>query len=909
MVFFRFTFLLVVLLALSANAADPASPFSLVTPAKWVMPLDETKLAAGPDKTFGIEYLLVDRQVNAAEQASFSHITYRITADAGLQRGSQITIDYDPAYESIDWHFINLIRDGKVLDRFNAQSIKVIQQERDLDRHMYNGQLTALLMIDDVRVGDVIDYATTRRGANPIFAGAYLDAFYAGWFAPVRHQRARLMLPVDRPLYFKIHQPDSFGLKEAASLSNPDREQVWEGRDLKPLVVDDQQPAWFNPLPFIQVSEYKDWRSVIDWAVPLYSIDEPLTPDMKAKLDELLAGLITKEEKVVAVLDFVQREIRYLGIEMGPRSHQPHPASEVFARRFGDCKDKTRLFCTLLHAIGIEAYPALVHSTSKHTLRNWIPSPYAFDHVIARVTVNAQTWWLDPTLSYQRGILKRRSALNYGPALVLAPGETDLVSTQPHSPLTFGAEPVSNFSLLKSSASPFALYETVDKKPIPEEVRQHILLGLEKASPPPLSPLAEPPPNETFLRTSETYDMSKPDGPHGLEVVTTYDGRSADSIRAYLANTSRSDIEKNLLNFYARLYPDITAKAAPQWEDIEPENKIILKESYVIPQLWESKDGITSKEATFAPVILYDYTTRPESPKRTTPLAVRHPVNIDVTTTVKLHKPWALSIPETLITHDAFSYKQSIAAQNNTVTMTFQWRSKQDHVSAAATSTYAAKLEEVRNRAGYYLTFDPVLDKSFEHYLPNWLWIILFPFVALAVCAFVRWLWRKQAREAEIPGAPPVLDGIQIPAKPIGGWLGLLAVGVVVRPFYCGFKFLFLYGKYFDRREWINLYSEVYPDHALRPLIIFEGLSFLSLTVLSFACLVAFFQHRRVFPVLMKLNLGYEISFILTGIVTSAIYAKTTSGTDYASLFGIFITSLWLVYLFRSKRVKATFTR
>ena len=47
---------------------------------------------------------------------------------------------------------------------------------------------------------------------------------------------------------------------------------------------------------------------------------------------------------------------------MGTNSHQPTPASETLALRYGDCKDKTVLLISLLKALGVEAHPALVNT-------------------------------------------------------------------------------------------------------------------------------------------------------------------------------------------------------------------------------------------------------------------------------------------------------------------------------------------------------------------------------------------------------------------------------------------------------------------------------------------------------------------------------------------------------------------
>lgn len=129
---------------------------------------------------------------------------------------------------------------------------------------------------------------------------------------------------------------------------------------------------------------------------------------------------------MLAVLRFVQDEIRYLGIELGRHSHLPNPPARVLERRFGDCKDKSLLLCTALNALGIEAYPALVNTEAGRTLAERQPSPFAFDHVIVRARLDGKVYWLDATVPQQRGPLSGLPSPEYERALVVRQGSGEL---------------------------------------------------------------------------------------------------------------------------------------------------------------------------------------------------------------------------------------------------------------------------------------------------------------------------------------------------------------------------------------------------------------------------------------------------------------------------------------------------
>ena len=80
------------------------------------------------------------------------------------------------------------------------------------------------------------------------------------------------------------------------------------------------------------------------------------------------------------------------------------------------------LFITLLKAIGIEAYPALVDTCDTKLLAEKLPAVYLFDHVIVTLELNGKRLWLDPTLSYQQGQLAQIFQPDYGYALVVKTG-------------------------------------------------------------------------------------------------------------------------------------------------------------------------------------------------------------------------------------------------------------------------------------------------------------------------------------------------------------------------------------------------------------------------------------------------------------------------------------------------------
>ena len=82
----------------------------------------------------------------------------------------------------------------------------------------------------------------------------------------------------------------------------------------------------------------------------------------------------------------MQNDVRYVAIELGIGGYQPHPASEVFSHRYGDCKDKATLLSTMLKEIGIESYYVLINTERGSVTAATLPN-LEFNHAILAIAL------------------------------------------------------------------------------------------------------------------------------------------------------------------------------------------------------------------------------------------------------------------------------------------------------------------------------------------------------------------------------------------------------------------------------------------------------------------------------------------------------------------------------------------
>jgi hypothetical protein len=129
----------------------------------------------------------------------------------------------------------------------------------------------------------------------------------------------------------------------------------------------------------------ESWLGIGQWYDGLARDREMATPEIAAKAAELTAGKTDFYDKAEAIGEFMQKNIRYWVVEMGIGGLQPHPASEIFKGRYGDCKDKATLLAAMLSSVGLHSDIVLV-DTHRGFMKPDAPSVMG-NHAIAAIEI------------------------------------------------------------------------------------------------------------------------------------------------------------------------------------------------------------------------------------------------------------------------------------------------------------------------------------------------------------------------------------------------------------------------------------------------------------------------------------------------------------------------------------------
>ncbi len=127
--------------------------------------------------SYGYYYLLIDVQIKTLARQYYRHYAYAVTSEVGVQNNSQIYIDYNPAYETLQLHNIKVFRNGRVIDYAKKVDIKDLNRGGNVSGYVYEETRTAYIVLDDIRPNDVIEYDYTITGENPVFNGRFSFTF------------------------------------------------------------------------------------------------------------------------------------------------------------------------------------------------------------------------------------------------------------------------------------------------------------------------------------------------------------------------------------------------------------------------------------------------------------------------------------------------------------------------------------------------------------------------------------------------------------------------------------------------------------------------------------------------------------------------------------------------------------
>ncbi len=332
--------------------------------------------------------VLLDAQVTRVHENGLSEVYHqrliKVLDDTGRDALMEQSISFTPDTQSVDVLAARVHKPSGAIVEASGRGERTISEPW---YNMYYDYRAVAFEWSSLQVGDVIEleYVVSDVGRRNLFNDYFGDVTYLA----ERMRRAEtdivLVTPRDRTFYF--NQPKLPGLEASVDVQGEQRIYRFRAFNTGRLLDEPAAPGATEITPYLHVSTYKTWEDVGRWWWGL--VKDQLTTDdaLRAAARAAVAGIPAGDElaKMKAIHSLAVKSTRYIALEFGIHGWKPYRVTQVFQRKFGDCKDKASLIVALLGEVGIEAHLVIVRTRRNGDIAIEPASLAVFDHAIAYV--------------------------------------------------------------------------------------------------------------------------------------------------------------------------------------------------------------------------------------------------------------------------------------------------------------------------------------------------------------------------------------------------------------------------------------------------------------------------------------------------------------------------------------------
>jgi transglutaminase-like putative cysteine protease/tetratricopeptide (TPR) repeat protein len=383
------------------NSSSAQGPFSGVDPEIRKMILDDLGAEVTPDA--GAKILLSDEAITLTGDnrlVSEAHYVVKILNDRGKEAHGEIVLGYDATYEKLDVTFARTISADGTVVTVGDKNIRDVSKY--LNFPLYSNARARIISMPEVAPGSILEYKITLTQSKLPNKKDFDTVYWLQAPDPILRQRCRISVPPDKKCKTKIvnaaFNTKNFDMAPKAERFKNELVYTLDFQNVPQIIPEPAMPPESQINPYILFSTFEDWSDVAAWWRGLYQDKIAPDPAIRAKVASLIKTKASPAQKARAIYNFCVQEIRYVAVEYGDAGYEPHKATEIFANKYGDCKDKAILLVTMLAEAGIEAYPVLISTLGGLETQADMPG-LLFNHAIAAVRLGGTLVFMDATAS------------------------------------------------------------------------------------------------------------------------------------------------------------------------------------------------------------------------------------------------------------------------------------------------------------------------------------------------------------------------------------------------------------------------------------------------------------------------------------------------------------------------------
>lgn len=364
--------------------------------------LGVTKVAKDFSGRFG-NVLIMDDSLECKVKDNNNFTTTRtvkkqILSYAGKKQNSELKIYFNPAWESVSLKYAKVTnKDGKV-NEINKDEINLMDQSWVGSAPRYPPGKILVVSLPGVEAGSIIEYQVVKTYKDyPFFNFTELMQ----GFDPILKKEITIKAPKD--FVFKISNKNSQGQSSFIFKNNGKGEYTWSTKDVEALKVEHDLPPLWSFVPSVAVSS-GEWNIYLNNLKKCFANAADKKKLTAAKVKTITAKAVDPKAKLIAIRDFVAKNIRNAGPQLGdlPLS-AVSPADRTLQDGYGNSADRAILIYAMLKSLGMKPEFVLVSNVPR--LDNFKRFDYLskldlFKKVLVKVVVGKEVIYLNDTNQY-----------------------------------------------------------------------------------------------------------------------------------------------------------------------------------------------------------------------------------------------------------------------------------------------------------------------------------------------------------------------------------------------------------------------------------------------------------------------------------------------------------------------------
>src|ERR1700688_1524494 len=279
------------------------------------------------------------------------YFLYKILTQKGADAWGDISSSWEPWHQQQPILRARVITPDSVVHALDPKTITDAPAKETEDK-VFSDRRVLRAPLPAIAPGSLVEQELGSTESAPFVGAGAVERFYFGASVPVQHTRIILDAPAALPLRYEIQLlPD---LK-------PQRRET-EGRIRLTFdygladALEDAEPGLPSDLPLypsITFSTGDSWHTVADEYSKI--VDKQISSaDLKSLVAKLTQGSASREAKASAILAFLDREVRYTGVEFGESAMVPHPPPKLSITSTATAKTKQLCWWP---CCGLQIYP------------------------------------------------------------------------------------------------------------------------------------------------------------------------------------------------------------------------------------------------------------------------------------------------------------------------------------------------------------------------------------------------------------------------------------------------------------------------------------------------------------------------------------------------------------------------